>query len=91
MIYKQPCQIKNKKSTKNMEAKDVQSKDVQAILNILKDKGIEEYEPKVINQLLEFSYSNLKFIAYPKVIFFVLTRICNNNSRRCSCIFNSCR
>jgi hypothetical protein len=74
-----------------MEAKDVQSKDVQAILNILKDKGIEEYEPKVINQLLEFSYSNLKYYRLSKsYIFFVLIRICNNNSRRCSCIFNSC-
>jgi hypothetical protein len=39
-----------------MDPKDVQSKDVQAIVNILKDKGIEEYEPRVVNQLLEFSY-----------------------------------
>jgi transcription initiation factor TFIID subunit 9B len=41
-----------------MDQKDVQSKDIQAMLSVLKDMGIEEYEPKVINQLLEFSYSN---------------------------------
>ena len=44
-----------------MDAKDTQSKDIQCIVNILKEKGIEEYEPRVINQLLEFSYSNLIF------------------------------
>lgn len=41
-----------------MDQKDIQSKDVQAMISVLKDMGIEDYEPKVINQLLEFSYSN---------------------------------
>lgn len=33
-----------------------QSKDVQTMISVLKDMGIEEFEPRVINQLLEFSY-----------------------------------
>ena len=28
----------------------------QVMISILKDMGITEYEPRVINQLLEFSY-----------------------------------
>lgn len=31
-------------------------KDAQVIISIMKDMGIEEYEPRVINQLLEFTY-----------------------------------
>jgi transcription initiation factor TFIID subunit 9B len=31
-------------------------KDAQVIMSIMKDMGIEEYEPRVINQLLEFTY-----------------------------------
>ena len=33
------------------------SKDSQTIISVLKDMGIEDYEPKIINQLLELSYS----------------------------------
>jgi len=32
------------------------SKDFQTMINVLKDMGVEDYEPRVINQLLEFSY-----------------------------------
>ena len=32
-------------------------KDANTIIAILKDMGITDYEPKVINQLLEFTYS----------------------------------
>jgi hypothetical protein len=35
-----------------------QSKDAQTLVSVLKDMGIDEYEPRVINQLLEFSYRN---------------------------------
>jgi transcription initiation factor TFIID subunit 9B len=42
-----------------MDLKDIQSKDVQAIISVLKDAGIEDYEPRVVNQLLEFSYRKL--------------------------------
>jgi hypothetical protein len=31
-------------------------KDAQVIMSIMKDMGIQEYEPHVINQLLEFTY-----------------------------------
>ncbi|KAI4499746.1 hypothetical protein M0802_005002 [Mischocyttarus mexicanus] len=31
-------------------------KDAQVIMSIMKDMGIIDYEPKVINQLLEFTY-----------------------------------
>jgi transcription initiation factor TFIID subunit 9B len=31
-------------------------KDAQVIMSIMKDMGIHEYEPRVINQLLEFTY-----------------------------------
>lgn len=32
-------------------------KDAQVIMSILKELNITEYEPRVINQLLEFTYS----------------------------------
>lgn len=32
-------------------------KDAIAIVSILKELGITDYEPRVINQLLEFTYS----------------------------------
>jgi hypothetical protein len=35
----------------------LQSKDAQTMISVLKDMGIDEFEPRVINQLLEFSYS----------------------------------
>lgn len=31
-------------------------KDAQVIMSILKDLGVSDYEPRVINQLLEFTY-----------------------------------
>lgn len=33
-------------------------KDAQIIVSMMKDLGIEEYEPQVLNHLLEFNYSN---------------------------------
>ena len=33
-----------------------QSKDAQTMISVLKDMGIDDYEPKIVNQLLEFSY-----------------------------------
>lgn len=36
----------------------MQSKDAQTLVSVLKDMGIDDYEPRVINQLLEFSYRN---------------------------------
>lgn len=36
-------------------------KDALVISSILKELGINEYEPRVINQLLEFTYSEYLF------------------------------
>lgn len=35
-------------------------KDAQVIMSILKELNITEYEPRVINQLLEFTYSKCR-------------------------------
>lgn len=40
-------------------------KDAQVIMSIMKDMGITDYEPKVINQLLEFTYRTY-FVFYLK-------------------------
>ena len=37
-------------------------KDAQVIVSIMKDMGITDYEPKVINQLLEFTYRMYKIL-----------------------------
>lgn len=37
-----------------------QSKDAQTMMAVLKDMGIEEFEPRVVNQLLEFSYRKIE-------------------------------
>ena len=36
-------------------------KDAQVMISILKDMGINEFEPRVVNQMLEFSYRCLSF------------------------------
>lgn len=33
-----------------------QSKDAQTMISVLKDMGVEEFEPRVVNQLLEISH-----------------------------------
>lgn len=46
-------------------------KDAQVIMSIMKDMGITDYEPKVINQLLEFTYRTyFKLITYRKLYIF---------------------
>ncbi|XP_069468992.1 transcription initiation factor TFIID subunit 9B isoform X3 [Ambystoma mexicanum] len=40
----------------NMAAPKSTPKDAQVMAQILKDMGINEYEPRVINQMLEFAY-----------------------------------
>ncbi len=42
----------------------IQSKDAQTMISVLKDMGVDEFEPRVINQLLEFSYSKYFFIFF---------------------------
>jgi len=44
-------------------------KDAQVITSILKDMGLVEYEPRVVNQLLEFSYRYISTILEDAKIF----------------------
>ncbi|KAJ8686276.1 hypothetical protein QAD02_022070 [Eretmocerus hayati] len=69
-------------------------KDAQVIVSIMEDMGIKEYEPKVINQLLEFTYryvtcvlddskiyashSKKKFIDADDVQLAVTMQLCNS-------------
>lgn len=50
---------KQEKTKINTQVKHV-PKDAQVIMSILKDLGIQDYEPRVINQLLEFTYRKLR-------------------------------
>lgn len=34
-------------------------KDAQVIISMLSEAGITDYEPRVVNQMLEFTYSKL--------------------------------
>lgn len=43
------------KSKANTQTKHI-PKDAQVIMSIMKEVGIADYEPRVINQLLEFTY-----------------------------------
>lgn len=43
------------------ETKVAVPKEAQVMGAILKDMGITEYDPGVINQMLEFTYSELSF------------------------------
>lgn len=46
---------KIEKSKINNQVKHV-PKDAQVIMSILKELNVQDYEPRVINQLLEFTY-----------------------------------
>lgn len=46
---------KSEKSKMSSQTKHI-PKDAQVIMSIMKDMGIVDYEPRVINQLLEFTY-----------------------------------
>ena len=39
-------------------------KDAQVMMAILKDMGVTEYEPRVVNQMLEFTYSKYEGTHY---------------------------
>ena len=41
---------------KKVEKEKTIPKDGQVMISMLKDMGITDYEPRVINQMLEFSY-----------------------------------
>lgn len=52
-----------------MESKESRSvpKDAQVIQSILKDMGIQEYENRVVNQLLDFAYRYVTTVLGKKV------------------------
>ena len=60
------------KMAAGMDPSKTSPKDAQVIASILKEMGVNEYEPRVINQLLDFSYS--KFACYRAVSVFNLFR-----------------
>lgn len=75
---------KLEKTKINTQVKHV-PKDAQVIMSILKDLGIQEYEPRVINQLLEFTYRKFfqfRYSKQKKLIIFV-KRLCDLYTRRC--------
>lgn len=51
----QPDREKSEKSRLMNQIKHI-PKDAQVIMSILKELNVTEYEPRVINQLLEFTY-----------------------------------
>lgn len=53
----------DQKSKMNSSIKHI-PKDAQVIMSILKELNIAEYEPRVINQLLEFTYSKLVWVCF---------------------------
>ena len=44
---------------------------IQVMIQILKDMGITEYEPRVINQMLEFTYSGYLSNNNPYSVFYL--------------------
>lgn len=51
-------------------------KDAQVIMSILKELGISEYEPRVINQLLEFTYRKFYICRFCKTIIIYTVNRC---------------
>ena len=43
-------------STENKDSAKSTPRDARAMKAILKEMGVEDYEPRVINQMLEFTY-----------------------------------
>lgn len=58
MVYIQINNIEREKSEKVKISNQVKHipKDAQVVMSILKELGVQDYEPRVINQLLEFTY-----------------------------------
>ena len=89
---------KSDKSKINNQIKHI-PKDAQVIMSILKEIGITDYEPRVINQLLEFTYrkklskiekKNLNPTFFLLILFckqnvfmFFFSRVCYMHIRRC--------
>lgn len=57
-------------------------KDAQVIISIMKELGVTDYEPRVINQLLEFTYSKVLETVHKYIIQMINFRICDLHPRR---------
>lgn len=57
---KTPTSTAEKDKSKKDQVKHV-SKDAQVIISIMKELGVTDYEPRVIKQLLEFTYSEYSY------------------------------
>lgn len=53
----------DQKSKSNSSVKHI-PKDAQVIMSIMKELNVTDYEPRVINQLLEFTYRMYLIINY---------------------------
>lgn len=65
------------KSKSNSSVKHI-PKDAQVIMSIMKELNVTEYEPRVINQLLEFTYSAYIISHWHNLI---------NTNYMCVCVF----
>ena len=54
---------------KKVEKEKSVPKDGQVMISILKDMGINEFEPRVVNQMLEFSYRSGEVESVPVIIY----------------------
>lgn len=63
--------------TKSMSHVKHIPKDAQVIMSIMKDMGITDYEPKVINQLLEFTYRKFPLLLTYYLILHLLYYLIN--------------
>lgn len=86
-------------SSTNHSQPDVlyQSKDAQTMISVLKDMGIYDFEPKIVNQLLEFSYRMFMFrqevfpiISSNYFTYLKQKRLYYKFVRRCQGVFQSC-
>ena len=50
------AELKEKDKPQKQAASNSQPKDAQVMAAILKEMGVREYEPRIINQMLDFSY-----------------------------------
>ena len=49
---------------KKVEKEKSVPKDAQVMSSIIKDMGINDFEPRVVNQMLEFSYRFVRYLIY---------------------------
>ena len=66
-----------------VEKEKVLPKDAQVMVAILKDMGINDFEPRVINQMLEFSYRFAVCLSRHLAFLMIPFKICHWHPGRC--------